>query len=166
MPCYFAGAVLSPVAIIVPNHQLVAEVSVMSFMSLQLPLTTLKNLMHAYLPACLPACPTQVLFRPVAMVVPDYQLVAEVMLFSEGFDAAPWLAGKMVHLYKLASEQLSQQVGLALGFALYEHSDISNSMRSSVRLLLGGWKRSHGCSVAQLVGRAMQVQNPTGGPDL
>jgi dynein heavy chain len=53
-----------------------------------------------------------VLFRPVAMVVPDYQLVAEVMLFSEGFDAAPWLAGKMVHLYKLASEQLSQQVRL------------------------------------------------------
>jgi hypothetical protein len=46
------------------------------------------------------------------MVVPDYQLVAEVMLFSEGFDAAPWLAGKMVHLYKLASEQLSQQVRL------------------------------------------------------
>lgn len=56
------------------------------------------------------SCSPQVLFRPVAMVVPDYQIVAEVMLFSEGFDTAPWLAGKMVHLYKLASEQLSQQV--------------------------------------------------------
>jgi len=40
----------------------------------------------------------------------DYQLVAEVMLFSEGFDQATWLARKMVTLYRLASEQLSQQV--------------------------------------------------------
>jgi hypothetical protein len=63
-------------------------------------------------------CHSQVLFRPVAMVVPDYQLVAEVMLFSEGFDAAPWLAGKMVHLYKLASEQLSQQVRFCNRFGI------------------------------------------------
>lgn len=55
----------------------------------------------------------QVLFRPMAMMIPDYQLVAEVILFSEGFDQATWLAGKMVQLYKLASEQLSQQVGKA-----------------------------------------------------
>lgn len=46
----------------------------------------------------------------MAMMIPDYQLVAEVMLFSEGFDQATWLAVKMVQLYKLASEQLSQQV--------------------------------------------------------
>jgi hypothetical protein len=53
----------------------------------------------------------QVLFRPIAMVAPDYQLIAEVMLYSEGFSQASWLAGKVVHLYKLASQQLSQQVG-------------------------------------------------------
>lgn len=46
------------------------------------------------------------------MTAPDYQLIAEVMLFSEGFSQASWLAGKVVHLYKLASQQLSQQVGL------------------------------------------------------
>lgn len=53
---------------------------------------------------------TQVLFRPIAMTVPDYQLITEVVLFSEGFSQASWLAGKVVHLYHLASQQLSQQV--------------------------------------------------------
>ena len=38
-------------------------------------------------------------------------LVAEVMLFSEGFEDSKVLSRKMVQLYKLASEQLSQQVG-------------------------------------------------------
>ncbi len=46
----------------------------------------------------------------MSMMIPDYALVAEVMLFSEGFEDAKNLSRKMVQLYKLASEQLSQQV--------------------------------------------------------
>ena len=48
----------------------------------------------------------KVLFRPVSMMIPDYSLIAEIMLFAEGFDAknCKELAKKMVKLYKLASE--------------------------------------------------------------
>eukprot|EP00360_Condylostoma_magnum_P000286 CAMPEP_0168313786 /NCGR_PEP_ID=MMETSP0210-20121227/4424_1 /TAXON_ID=40633 /ORGANISM="Condylostoma magnum, Strain COL2" /LENGTH=67 /DNA_ID=CAMNT_0008274961 /DNA_START=629 /DNA_END=832 /DNA_ORIENTATION=+ len=46
----------------------------------------------------------KVLFRPVSMMVPDYTIIAEIMLFAEGFSEAKTLSGKMTKLYKLSSE--------------------------------------------------------------
>jgi len=46
----------------------------------------------------------KILFRPVAMMIPSYELIAQVMLYSEGFTKSDNLAKKMVKLYKLSSE--------------------------------------------------------------
>ena len=49
------------------------------------------------------------LFRPMAMMVPDYKLISEVYLYSSGYLQAKDLAKKIVSIFKLSSEQLSSQ---------------------------------------------------------
>lgn len=49
------------------------------------------------------------LFRPCAMVVPDFELICEIMLVAEGFQDARVLARKFITLYTLCKELLSKQ---------------------------------------------------------
>ncbi|XP_063612420.1 dynein beta chain, ciliary-like, partial [Penaeus indicus] len=52
---------------------------------------------------------TLLLHRPCAMVVPDLELICEIMLVAEGFIEAKVLARKFITLYRLCRELLSNQ---------------------------------------------------------
>jgi dynein heavy chain 1 len=72
------------------------------------------------------------LFRQMAMVKPDRELIAQVMLYSQGFRTAERLAGKIVSFFELCNDQLSSQ----------PHYDFGLRALKSVLVSAGNMKRS------------------------
>lgn len=69
--------------------------------------------------------------RPCAMVVPDFELIAEIMLVAEGFINGRILARKFLTLYTLCKELLSKQ----------DHYDWGLRAIKSVLVVAGSLKR-------------------------
>ncbi|KAI9295785.1 dynein heavy chain [Neoconidiobolus thromboides FSU 785] len=72
------------------------------------------------------------LFRSMAMTKPDRELIAQVMLYSQGFNSAELLASKVVPLFVLCAEQLSPQ----------SHYDFGLRALKSVLVSAGNLKRN------------------------
>lgn len=74
------------------------------------------------------------LFRCVAMTVPDRLLIAQVMLFSQGFKNAEMLAAKAIPFFSISQEQLSHQ----------KHYDFGLRALKSVLVSAGLFRRREG----------------------
>ncbi|XP_054190340.1 dynein axonemal heavy chain 14 isoform X17 [Homo sapiens] len=84
------------------------------------------------------------LFRPVAMMVPHYQMIAEIILFSFGFKSANSLSGKLTNLYELARKQLSQQ----------DHYNFGLRSLKIVLIMAGTKKREFKCDTSDSLSEA------------
>ncbi|NXU59271.1 DYH17 protein, partial [Turnix velox] len=90
------------------------------------------------------------LFRPCAMVVPDFELICEIMLVAEGFMEAKLLARKFITLYTLCKELLSKQ----------DHYDWGLRAIKSVLVVAGSLKRGDpGRAEDQVLMRALRDFN-------
>jgi dynein heavy chain 1 len=78
------------------------------------------------------------LFRQIAMTKPDPELIAQVMLFAQGFRHAELLAKKVVPLFNRCSDELSSQ----------PHYDFGLRALKSVLVSAGGMKRDVGTNQA------------------
>ncbi len=86
------------------------------------------------------------LFRSVAMVVPDRNLIAQVMLYSQGIVSAEKLASKVVDLFIMSQQKMSNQT----------HYDFGLRALKTLLVSAGGLKRKAMVGRDKLEGEALE----------
>lgn len=90
------------------------------------------------------------LLRPISMMVPDFALICEITLLSEGFEESETLSKKVSILYELMEKQLSKQ----------DHYDFSLRNIKAVLVQAGNLKRENFPGTeSQLCLKAMKDMN-------
>lgn len=90
------------------------------------------------------------LFRPITVMVPDFEMISENCLMAQGFQSAKILATKFVVLYSLCQDLLSNQM----------HYDWGLRAIKSVLVVAGAFKRAdREMSELQLLKRALRDFN-------
>ena len=90
------------------------------------------------------------LFRPITVVVPDFEMISENCLMAQGFEGAKILAKKFVVLYALCQDLLSKQM----------HYDWGLRAIKSVLVVAGAFKRTdRDMTELQLLKRALRDFN-------
>ena len=80
------------------------------------------------------------LFRKVAMTRPDKELIAEALLFSQGFPSASTLSKQLVDIYDKCSQNMSKQI----------HYDFGLRALKSTLTASGGLRRRRNLSTDEI----------------
>lgn len=94
----------------------------------------------------------------MAMTKPDLELIAQVMLFSQGFRAAELLASKVVPFFGLCAEQLSTQPHYDFGLRALKAVLASAGHLKRDRLLKGAASANAVGSVAETLDAIAEQQ--------
>lgn len=94
------------------------------------------------------------LFRPVAMSRPDNNLIAEVILYSEGFQEARDLGQKLVSLYSLSKQLLSAQLHYDWGLRA-----MKAVLNTGGKLVMEAKRRQGGGSLDPETEKALLIQS-------
>jgi dynein heavy chain 1, cytosolic len=106
------------------------------------------------------------LFRSVAMTKPDKELIAQVMLYSQGFQTAKDLSTKVVPFFDQCLKRLSQQTHYDFGLRALKSVLVTSGNLKRSRYLEGSYNATSGTEEEQEAKLMLQAIHETVAPKL